>query len=100
MRTEAEAETHIRLKVQNDEEFRNRLIRDPRAVILAETGVDLSDGKLAFVNEEIRNRIIGADSSDRPLTEAELERIAAGMSWDSFSRGMRTRVNIFEAEEE
>ena len=54
MRTEAEAETHVRLKVQNDKTF-----RDLRAVILTETGVGLSGEKLAFVEGEIRKGFLG-----------------------------------------
>ena len=78
MRTESEAEAHVRMKVQEDPEFRNSLVRDPRAVILAETGVDLSDEKLVFVSEEIRKGIIASGDSNGPLSSKELEQISGG----------------------
>ena len=84
MRTEAEAEAHIRLRIQESGDFASRLVESPRAVILAETGVDLSDGKLAFVNEEIRKALSGADETGCVLTDDELERISgAGCRWHS-----------------
>ena len=83
MRTAAEAEAHVRLRVQESADFASRLVENPRAVILAETGVDLSDGKLAFVNEEIRKALSDISELDRVLTDGELEQIsAAGCKWD------------------
>ena len=83
MRTEAEA--HVRLRVKQDQEFRNRLISDPGAVILAETGVELSDEELAAVSEEIRQHISAAPGGfDGPLTEEELAQISGGFIWMAF----------------
>ena len=65
-------------KVQDDEEFRNRLIRNPKAVILAETGIELSDDKMIFVEEEIRKGALQAAGSDRALTDEELRQISGG----------------------
>ena len=78
MRTETEAETHIRLKVREDPDFRMRLIQDPKAAVLTETGIDLSDDELAFVNAEIRKGIVEWAGADEPLSEEELKEVAGG----------------------
>ena len=87
MRTEAEAEAHIRLKVQEDMGFRNELIRNPRDVILAETGLALSDRKMEIISLEISKGMLGLGNIDRPLTEKELEQISGGWSsWEQYRR--------------
>ena len=52
MRTTDETEAHIRLKVQDDADFRERLLQDPHGMILAETGVEPSNGQLLYVHNE------------------------------------------------
>ena len=77
MTTQAEAETYVRQRAQVDLDFRHRLIRDPRSLILAETGYDLSDEQIVLVREEIGRRLAAAETCG-PLTDEELEQVSGG----------------------
>ena len=76
-----DCDSGILQKAQEDPDFRNSLIRDPRSVILAETGIDLSDDKLIFASDEIRKGIAGSDGENSMLTREELAQISAGYTW-------------------
>ena len=43
MQSEAEIRAHITMKAAEDDEFRERLIADPRAALEAETGIRFPD---------------------------------------------------------
>ena len=78
LKTKAEAAVHIRSKIHEDEGFRNRLLEDPRSVILTETGINLPEDDVTIVNREIRKGLLMTDDSDVPLTEEELEYVSGG----------------------
>ena len=76
--TADEVQAHILLKVENDLEFRARLIADPKGTIEAETGSPLPDDVLVFVEGVIANAQQEVSSSDTPLTQEELIQVMGG----------------------
>ena len=52
MRSEAEVRAHISMKAAEDDDFRARLIADPRATVEAEAGIRFPDGYRIHVHEE------------------------------------------------
>ena len=52
MQSEAEVRAHIAMKAAEDDEFRARLIADPRATLEAETGIRMPDSYRLHVHEE------------------------------------------------
>ena len=52
MQSEAEIRAHIAMKAAEDDEFRERLIADPRAALEAETGIRMPDDYRLHVHEE------------------------------------------------
>ena len=73
-------------KAVKDEAFRERLLKDSRAAIKEEFGLELSEGVTVRVHQNspsILNIVLPApvDSSrDRSLTEQELELVAGGLA--------------------
>ena len=52
MQSEAEVKAHIAMKAAEDDEFRARLLADPRAALEEETGLRLPDDYRLHVHEE------------------------------------------------
>ena len=52
MQSEAEVRAHIAMKAAEDDDFRARVIADPRAALEAETGIRLPDSYRLHVHEE------------------------------------------------
>ena len=52
MQSEAEVRAHIAMKAAEDDEFRARLVADPRATLEAETGIRFPDDYRLHVHEE------------------------------------------------
>ena len=90
MRTGHEVQTHILLKVEEDPEFREHLVRDPKGVIEAETGLVLPEDELVFVHSAIEAAVQGTPfepplDDEVPLTEEELTQVTGGScttQWD------------------
>ena len=78
MQTGTEVQAHILQKAEQDAEFRARLIADPKGVIEAETGRELPDDALVFVEQAIATAQQGVSSVDAPLNEAELIQVMGG----------------------
>ena len=78
MKTGAEVQAHIVLKAAEDVEFRARLVKDPKGVIETETGLELPDDMLVFVNQAIANGLEPSQPIDTPLTEDELMQVMGG----------------------
>ncbi len=78
MGSEAQVKAHIAMKATEDDDFRTRLVADPRATVEAETGLRFPDGYRIHVHEES-----AADAHlvlpPRPeLSKEQLDRIAGG----------------------
>ena len=78
MPTLAEAQAHILQRVEQDVEFRKRLIDDPKQTIEAETGQELPDEAFVFVQKTIAKAQQAGHSADAPLTEDELLQVMGG----------------------
>ena len=80
MTTATELKSQILSRAAEDSEFRARLIADPKEAILAEIGADIPDGFGVAVHEDSATTAhLVLPSSDK-LTEAELEKVAGGLS--------------------
>ena len=79
MQTADEVQSHILLKVAEDPAFRERLIADPKGVIEAETGRELPDDVLVFVEEAIATAQKAGPSVEEPLTQDELIQVTGGL---------------------
>ena len=78
MRSEAQVKAHVAMKATEDDDFRARLVADPRATVEEETGLRFPDGYRIHVHEES-----AADAHlvlpPRPeLSKEQLARIAGG----------------------
>ena len=69
VKTGVQVEVHVRLKVQEEGDFRSWLTRNRKDVIPGETGAELSDEEPVSVNEGIRTGIVGSAAADGPLSE-------------------------------
>ena len=79
MQSEAQVRAHVAMKATEDDDFRARLIADPRATVEEETGLRFPDGYRIHVHEES-----AADAHmvlpPRPeLSREQLDRIAGGV---------------------
>ena len=78
-RTIGEMKAHLIAKADESEDFRTRLVADPRSVISAEFGVSIPEGFNVQVHEDNATTAhMVLPMTDR-LTEEELAEIAAGV---------------------
>ncbi len=82
--TAHEMQMRLRDRAGNDEEFRGRLLADPKAVIGAEFGVEIPEGFTIHVHEESANEahlVLPAPAA--ALSEEELKLVSGGfgMMW-------------------
>ena len=78
MRSEAEMRAHIAMKAAEDDDFRTRLIADPRATVEEETGMRFPDGYRLHVHEESAADAHLVLPPKPELSREQLDRIAAG----------------------
>lgn len=84
-RTMSEMKTYVAARAGEDEDFRNRLLADPRSVIEAELDVSIPEHFAIHVHEDdATNAHLTLPVSDR-LTEEELAGVAGGVevNWDT-----------------
>ena len=85
VQTMAEIKAHIMARAAGDEDFRTRLIEDPKVAISAELDIVIPDQFSIQVHEEnSTNAHLVLPMSDR-LTEEELAKAAGGVevNWDT-----------------
>ena len=80
MATATEMRDQILTRVDEDGDFRARLIADPKAAISAETGTAIPDGFEVMVHEDSATTVHLVLPASSALTEAELELVAGGGS--------------------
>ena len=80
MRSEAEVRAHISMKAAEDDDFRARLIADPRATVEAEAGIRFPDGYRIHVHEESATDAHVVLPPKPELSREQLDRIAGGMT--------------------
>ena len=78
MRSEAEVRAHIAMKAAEEDDFRARLIADPRATVEAEAGIRFPDGYRIHVHEESATDAHVVLPPKPALSQEQLERIAGG----------------------
>ena len=78
MKTPAELKAQILSRATEDDDFRSRLIADPRAAISAETGLTIPDAFDVVVHEDSATTAHLVLPPSPELTEAEMEMIAGG----------------------
>ena len=83
MTTASEIRDRVLTKAAEDEEFRARLIADPKGTFEAEIGYDIPDGFGVFVHEDSATTAHLVLPPPPALTEAELIAVAgAGSLWE------------------
>ena len=87
MTTATELKSRILSKADEDNDFRARLIADPRAAIASEVGTVVPDGFDIVVHEDSATTAHLVLPPSSALTEAELGTIAGG-SMDSWSNAV------------
>ena len=78
MQSEAEVKAHIAMKAAEDDEFRARLVADPRAALEEETGLRLPDDYRLHVHEESATDAHMVLPPKPELSREQLARIAGG----------------------
>ena len=78
MQSEAEVRAHIAMKAADDD-FRARLIAEPRATLEAETGLRFPDGYQLHVHEESATDAHLVLPPKPELSREQLDRIAGGV---------------------
>ena len=78
MQSEAEVKAHIAMKAAEDDDFRARLVADPRATVEAETGLRFPDGYQLHVYEESATDAHLVLPPKPELSREQLGRIAGG----------------------
>ena len=78
MQSEAEVKAHIAMKATEDDEFRARLVADPRATVEAEIGLRFPDGYQLHVHEESATDAHMVLPPKPELSQEHLDRIAGG----------------------
>ena len=81
MTTATELKNRILSKASEDNDFRARLIADPKAVISAETGQTIPEGFDVVVHEDSATTAHLVLPPSPQLTEAELENVAGAAHW-------------------
>ena len=79
MQSEAEVKAHIAMKAAEDDDFRARLVADPRAALEEETGLRLPDGYRLHVHEESATDAHMVLPPRPELSREQLDRIAGGV---------------------
>ena len=79
MTTATELKSRILSKADEDNDFRTRLIADPKAAISAETGTTIPDGFDVVVHEDSATTAHLVLPPSPKLTAAEMETITGGM---------------------
>ena len=86
MRSESEVRAHIAMKAAEDDEFRARLVADPRATMEAETGLRFPGDYRLHVHEESATDAHMVLPPKPELSRDQLDRIAGGFGgmvpWD------------------
>ena len=83
MMTAIEIREMVLNKADEDDDFRARLIADPKAAISAEIGTEIPDGFNVAVHEDDATTAHLVLPPAPALTEAELEQVAgAGSLWE------------------
>ena len=78
MTTATELKNRILSKAEEDGDFRARLMADPKAAIVAETGTTVPDGFDVLVHEDSATTAHLVLPPASALTEAELAAVAGG----------------------
>ena len=78
MQSEAEVKAHIAMKAAEDDDFRARLVADPRATVEAETGLRFPDEYRLHVHEESTTDAHLVLPPKPALSREQLGRIAGG----------------------
>ena len=79
MTTATEMKTQILSKAAEDDDFRARLIADPKAAIASETGQAIPDGFDIVIHEDGASTAHLVLPPSPRLTEAEMEKVAGGV---------------------
>ena len=81
MQSEAEVKAHIAMKAAEDDEFRARLVADPRAALEEETGLRLPDDYRLHVHEESATDAHIVLPPKPELSREQLDNIAGGRGY-------------------
>ena len=79
MQSEAEVRAHIAMKAADDDDFRARLVAEPRATLEAETGLRFPDDYQLHVHEESATDAHLVLPPKPELSREQLDRIAGGV---------------------
>ncbi len=79
--TATEMKDRILDRAVGDEEFRARLMADPKAAISSEIGADIPEGFDVVVHEDSATTAHLMLPPSPRLTEAEMEKVAGGIEW-------------------
>ena len=86
MQSEAEVKAHIAMKAAEDDEFRARLVADPRAALEEETGLRLPDDYRLHVHEESATDAHLVLPPKPELSREQLERIVGACNSDTYPK--------------
>ncbi len=78
MGSEAQVRAHVAMKAAEDDDFRARLIADPRATVEEEVGLRFPDGYRIHVHEESATEAHVVLPPKPELSKEQLDRIAGG----------------------
>ena len=78
MRSEAQVKAHIAMKAAEDDDFRTRLVADPRATVEEEIGLRFPEGYRIHVHEESATDGHMVLPPKPELSKEQLDRIAGG----------------------
>ena len=81
MQSEAEVKAHIAMKAAEDDEFRARLLADPRTALEEETGLRLPDDYRLHVHEESATDAHMVLPPKPELSREQLDNIAGGRGY-------------------
>ena len=79
MQSEAEIRAHVAMKAAEDDEFRARLVADPRAAFEAETGIRFPDHYRLHVHEESATDAHLVLPPKPALSREQLDRVHGGL---------------------
>ncbi len=86
MQSEAEVKAHITMKAAEDDDFRARLIAEPRATLEAVTGLRLPDGYRLHVHEESATDAHMVLPPKPELSREQLEGIVGACNSDKYPK--------------